>query len=90
MSAKTKSTVVGVVVGIGGAIVLAGLAIVAFRIWGRRKNEDDSDGLMGFRSGSAGHEKSNSSSGNGAANPFQSTLENYHNPARNVIASSNF
>jgi hypothetical protein len=91
MSPKTKSTVIGVVVGVGGAIVLAGLFVVAWRIWGRRKNEDDSDGLMGFRSGSAGHEKSSSVSGNGAAaNPFQSTLENYHNPARNVNASSNF
>jgi hypothetical protein len=89
MSPKTKSTVIGVVVGVGGAIVLAGLFVVAWRIWGRRKNEDESDGLMGFRSGSAGHEKSNSVSGN-APNPFQSTLENYHNPARNVNASSNF
>lgn len=90
MSAKTKSTVIGVVVGVGGAIVLAGLFVVAWRIWGRKKNEDESDGLMGFRSGSAGHEKPNSGTGNGPANPFQSTLENYHNPARNVNASSNF
>jgi len=90
MSPKTKTTVVGVVVGVGGVIVLAGLFVVAWRIWGRKKNEDESDGLMGFRSGSAGHEKSNSISGNGPQNPFQSTLENYHNPARNVNASSNF
>jgi len=90
MSAKTKTTVIGVVVGVGGAIVLAGLFVVAWRIWGRKKNEDEGDGLMGFRSGSAGHEKSNSVSGSGAPNPFQSTLENYHNPSRNVNASSNF
>jgi hypothetical protein len=90
MSPKTKTTVIGVVVGVGGVIVLAGLFVVAWRIWGRKKNEDESDGLMGFRSGSAGHEKSSSVSGNGPANPFQSTLENYHNPARNVNASSNF
>jgi hypothetical protein len=90
MSPKTKSTVIGVVVGIGGAIVLAGLLVVAWRIWGRKKSEDESDGLMGFRSGSAGHEKADGVSGAGAANPFQSTLENYHNPAKQVNASSNF
>jgi hypothetical protein len=89
MSSKTKATVIGVVVGIGGAIILGGLLIVAWRIWGRKKNDDDSDGLMGFRTGSGGHEKDNS--GNAVApNPFQSTLENYHNPARPVNASSNF
>ncbi|PMD32270.1 hypothetical protein L207DRAFT_518682 [Hyaloscypha variabilis F] len=90
MSPKTKTTVIGVVVGVGGTIVLAGLFVVAWRIWGRKKNEDESDGLMGFRSGSTGHEKSGSVSGGGAPNPFQSTLENYHNPSRNVNASSNF
>lgn len=93
MSTKTKNTVIGVVVGVGGAIVLAGLFVVAWRIWGRKKNEDENDGLMGFtRAGSSGgHEKSNSLGGGSAsANPFQSTLENYHNPAKNVNASSNF
>ena len=95
MSSKTKTTIIGVVVGIGGAIILAGLAIVAWRIWGRKKNEDESDGLMGFRGGSSyGHEKTGSASATGgpAPNPFQSTLENYHNPAKQtpVNASSNF
>jgi hypothetical protein len=90
MSTKTKNTVIGVVVGIGGAIVLAGLLIVAWRIWGRKKNEDESDGLMGFRTGNQGHEKTGSVSAAGTANPFQSTLENYHNPARNANVSSNF
>jgi hypothetical protein len=80
-----------VVVGVGGAIVLGGLFIVAWRIWGRKKREEEGDGLMGFRTGSAGHEKTSSVSGTAQANPFQSTLENYHNPARNnVNASSNF
>lgn len=92
MSKKTKSTVIGVVVGVGGAIVLGGLFIVAWRIWGRKKSEEEGDGLMGFRTGSAGHEKTSSVSAPTQASPFQSTLENYHNPARNnnVNASSNF
>jgi len=89
MTTKTKNTVIGVVVGIGGAVVLGGLLIVAWRIWGRGKRTDDDDGLMGFRSSAANdsHEKSGSASG---TTPFQSTLENYHNPAKQVNASSNF
>jgi len=89
MSSKTKSTVIGVVVGVGGAIVLGGLLIVAWRIWGRGKKHDDSDELMSFGTGPVndGHEKGGSASG---TTPFQSTLENYHNPAKQVNASSNF
>jgi hypothetical protein len=90
MSQSTKTTIIGVCVGIGGAVVLGALFFVAWRLWGRKRIGDESDGLMGFRSGvNNGHEKSNSGSGP-ALNPFQSTLENYHNPARNVNASSNF
>jgi hypothetical protein len=89
MSPKTKATVIGVVVGIGGAIILGGLAIVAWRIWGRKKGDDEGDDLMEFRTGS-GHEKKDSNGNPIAPNPFQSTLENYHNPARQVNASSNF
>jgi len=92
MSTKTKNTIIGVVVGIVGAAILAGLFIVAWRIWGRKKDNDDDDGLMGYRNGSSGqgHEKNNSVSATGAPNPFQNTLENYHNPVKNVNASSNF
>jgi len=90
LTPKTKTTIIGVVCGVGGAIILVGLGIVAWRIWGRKKNEDEDDGLMGFRGGSSGHEKSGSVSATGPANPFQSTLENYHNPTKQVNASSNF
>jgi hypothetical protein len=90
MSSKTRNTIIGVVVGVGGAIILTGLSIVAWRIWGRRRAEDESDGLMGFRRNSGGPEKSNSVGGGSSPNPFQSTLENYHNPSMQVNASSNF
>jgi len=89
MSTKTKNTIIGVVVGIGGAAVLGGLLIVAWRIWGRKKNEEESDGLMGYNEGAAAHEKVGSVGAAGTSNPFQSTLETYHKPA-NVNASSNF
>lgn len=81
---------IGVVVGIGGAIVLAGLFIVAWRIWGRKKSDDDNDELTGFRTGSAGNEKSSLASGPATTSPFQTTLDQYHNPSRHVNASSNF
>jgi hypothetical protein len=90
MSSKTKNTVIGVVVGIGGAIVLAGLFIVAWRIWGRRKNEDESDGLMGYREGASAHEKLGSAPSTAVQNPFQTTLDQYHNQSRVADVSSNF
>ncbi|KAJ4310152.1 hypothetical protein N0V84_011121 [Fusarium piperis] len=48
MSPKTRNTVIGVVVGIGGAIVVGALGVVAWRIWGRKKHNDEADGLMDF------------------------------------------
>lgn len=86
MSTKTKNTVIGVVVGIGGFAILAGLGIVAWKIWGRRKNEEEGDELMS----NLGGREEKSASGGGSSNPFQSTLDQYHNPSRNVNASSNF
>ncbi|KAM0439790.1 hypothetical protein ACHAPT_000887 [Fusarium lateritium] len=57
MSPKTRNTVIGVVVGIGGAIVVGALAVVAWRIWGRKKHNDEADGLMIFNetNNSSGH-----------------------------------
>jgi len=87
MSSSTKKTIIGVVVGVGGAALLGALFLVAWRVWGRKRTEpEEHDDLMGT---AYGHEKS-SSTGGPAANPFQSTLESYHNPARGVNASSNF
>ncbi|KAI0999037.1 hypothetical protein K3495_g9159 [Podosphaera aphanis] len=89
MSTKTRNTIIGVVVGVGGTALLAGLSIVAWRIWGRKKDADEDHGLMDFRTGSPGKEKALGAGNVRSANPFQSTLENYHNPTR-VNASSNF
>jgi len=86
MSTQTRNTVIGVVVGIGGAIVLAGLAIVAWRIWGRRKNQEEADGLMDY---SNPGEKSDVGGSTSGRTPFQSTLESYHAPTH-VNQSSNF
>ncbi|KID75399.1 uncharacterized protein G6M90_00g060140 [Metarhizium brunneum] len=94
MSTKTRNTVIGVVVGVGGAIVLGALGLVAWRIWGRKKHSEENDGLMAYdMSATGGVEKSERGSSAGGAHtqrsPFQSTLENYHQPSQ-VTASSNF
>lgn len=94
MSPKTRNTVIGVVVGVGGAIVLGALGLVAWRIWGRKKHTEENDGLMDYdMSTTGGVEKSERGSSAGGPQaqrtPFQSTLENYHQPGQ-VNASSNF
>ncbi|KFY19738.1 hypothetical protein V491_04255 [Pseudogymnoascus sp. VKM F-3775] len=86
MSTKTRNTVIGVVVGIGGAIFLALVFIVFWKFWGRRRSArraQEDDALMMTSPG----EKPDTAS---TSNPFQSTLESYHAPQRPVNASSNF
>ena len=69
--------------GIGGAILLGGLAVVAWRIWGRKKRTSaDDDDIMGSIPGSSGREKRSS-----ASDPFRSNLDQTHAP---VNTASNF
>lgn len=83
-----KRLIIGVVVGVGGVILLGGLAIVAWRIWGKRKEPaDDDHELIDSLPGSSSHEKSTSLTGN---SPFRSTLDQYHKPAGPVNTASNF
>ncbi|KAF4510023.1 hypothetical protein G6O67_001949 [Ophiocordyceps sinensis] len=91
MTPKTRNTIIGVVVGVGGAIALGALGFVAWRIWGRKRNSDENDGLMDYDMAVTGVEKPEpgSSVGQTPRTPFQSTLENYHQPTH-VNASSNF
>ena len=73
--------------GVGGAILLGGLALVAWRMRSRKRRAvEDDDDLMGSVPGSAGQEK-----GTGVGDsPFRSTLDQYHAPTGPVNASSNF
>ncbi|KAG5978553.1 hypothetical protein E4U55_006069 [Claviceps digitariae] len=92
MTSKTRNTVIGVVVGIGGAIVLGALGLVAWRIWGRKKHSEEHDVLMEYDMSSpdaAEKSERGSSAGGAQRTPFQSTLENYHQPNQ-VNPSSNF
>ncbi|EEA27482.1 hypothetical protein EYB25_001522 [Talaromyces marneffei] len=91
LSKSAKNTIIGVVVGVGGAIILAGVAFVAWRVWGRNKHDpdNDEDDLMsaGTAVGSNLREKAPSPASSGT--PFRSTLDQYHNPGP-VNAASNF
>lgn len=47
LSSSTKAIIGGVVGGIGGAIVLGALAVVAWRLWGRKgAGQEEEDDLM--------------------------------------------
>jgi hypothetical protein len=87
LSSSSKKIIGGVVGGVGGAILLGGIAIVCWRIWGRKQRglEDDDD-LMGG-TGSAVGEKPLSANQN---TPFQTNLEQYHNPGGRPNAAANF
>ena len=81
-----KKIIIGVVVGVGGALLLGGLAVVAWRLWGKRRNAgEENDILMGGPG--AGHEKTSSVDNN---SPFKSTLDQYHTPAGRLNTASNF
>lgn len=87
LSDNDKKIVIGTVVGVGGAILLGGLALVAWRVWGRRRSSpDDDDVLMESRNHSLAAEKPSSA---GTSNPFKTTLDQYHTPAP-VNTASNF
>lgn len=88
LSTSTRNTIIGVVVGVGGALLFGGLAIVAWRLKRKRVNPIDEDDLM-RRDGSplaAGREMHAASP---EASPFKATLDQYHKPP-GVNTSSNF
>jgi hypothetical protein len=89
LSSSDKKIIIGVVVGVGGAIVLGVLGIVIWRIQKKRNEaygDEDTDLMGGTAVGSGPREKASSPSG---GTPFKSTLDQYHNPGP-VNAASNF
>jgi hypothetical protein len=92
VSSADKKIIIGVVVGVGGAIVIGVLAIVIWRIQKKRSgqyNEEDDDLMGGTAVGSGPREKAPSPSAGAQGTPFKSTLDQYHNPGP-VNAASNF
>lgn len=67
-------------------ILLGGIAIVLWRIFGKRRNQyDDEDEDLNSPDDSIAREKRRK--GN---MPFQTNLEQYHSPGGRVNAASNF
>ena len=83
LSSTSKKIIGGVIGGVGSAILLGGLVVVAWRIWGRRRKLNvDGDDLMDSHPGSSGREKTSS-----VSDPFRSHLDQTHAP---VNTASNF
>jgi len=87
LSDSNKKVIGGVVGGVGGALLLGGIALVFLRIKRRqsRVSEDDDDMTLG--TGAALGDKPHNGTG---ASPFQSNLEQYHNPGGRPNAAANF
>lgn len=88
VSSSDKKIIIGVVVGVGGAILIGALGLVFWRIHKKRNEQfGDEDDLMGGTAvGSGPREKAPSPAG---TTPFKNTLDQYHNPGP-VNAASNF
>lgn len=86
MSESNKKVIGGVVGGVGGALLLGGIALVFWRMKKRqsRVTEDDDD-LMAGTGAALGDKPANT-----GASPFQSNLEQYHNPGGRPNAAANF
>lgn len=87
MSKETQNTIIGVCVGVGGAIVLAVAGLLIWRLRKRRQDQEDGEDLVNYGAGtsqfnSGGPEKMEPGGSVSGRSPFQSTLESYHAPAQ--------
>lgn len=89
LSSTSKKVIGGVIGGVGGAALLAGLLLVAWRLWGRKKNAAEEEDLMSDSELKSSLQSDTTSSNPRGGNPFQNGLEQYHNPT-NVNHASNF
>ncbi|KAI9771304.1 MAG: hypothetical protein M1840_002274 [Geoglossum simile] len=81
LSSKQKKIIIGVVVGVGGFVILGGMALVAWRVWGRKKQPSEDDDRV--------HAATPDARTGPGGSPFKSTLDQYHNPGT-VNTASNF
>lgn len=90
MDEKQRNTIIGAVVGgVGGAIVLAVIGLVAWRVWGRKKNQEEVDNSFGTSAYNVAEKPEPVAGSTNSRTPFQSTLESYHAPTQ-VNTASNF
>ncbi|KAH8730116.1 hypothetical protein GQ44DRAFT_736921 [Phaeosphaeriaceae sp. PMI808] len=86
LSDDNKKVIGGVVGGVGGALLLGGIALVFWRMKKRQSKVTVDDDDLTLNTGAALGDKTN---GTGAS-PFQSNLEQYHNPGGRPNAAANF
>jgi hypothetical protein len=84
LSTSSKKIVGGVVGGIGGAILIGGIALVAWRLWGKKKRQAVAqDDFLDSRDDSIRREKRESQG-------LQGAPDTYRNPNGPVNTASNF
>jgi hypothetical protein len=87
LSDSNKKVIGGVVGGVGGALLLGGIALVFWRMKKRQHKVTADDDDLNLNTGAALGDKPNNGP---AASPFQSNLEQYHNPGGRPNAAANF
>jgi len=91
MAAETKNIIIGVTVGIGGAIILGVGALMYWRLRNKQRNSEESEDLVSYGNGFGGPgtaEKPETAGSASGRSPFQSTLESYHAPSQANTASN--
>ncbi|RYP70785.1 hypothetical protein DL769_004848 [Monosporascus sp. CRB-8-3] len=91
MTPETKNIIIGVTVGIGGAIILGVGALMYWRLRNKQRNSEESEDLVSYGNGFGGPgtaEKPDTAGSASARSPFQSTLESYHAPSQANTASN--
>ncbi|KAI0874040.1 hypothetical protein GGS24DRAFT_460842 [Hypoxylon argillaceum] len=90
---QVRSTIIGVTVGVGGAIILAAGGILYWRLRNKKRSQEENEELISYGAGFGGPGTAEKSEASGPAasarSPFQSTLETYHAPTQ-TNAASNF
>lgn len=92
MSKDNQKIIIGVTVGVGGAIILGAAALLYWRLRNKKRSGEENEDLVSYGTGFPGPgtaEKSEPASSPGGRSPFQSTLESYHAPT-STNAASNF
>lgn len=81
ISTSTRNTIVGVVVGVGGAIIIGALLIVGFRVSRKKSGAGFDDDIRG---------SPKSTNPVRQQDAFKATLDQYHKPPGTVNPSANF
>jgi len=81
ISTSTRNTIIGVVVGVGGAIIIGALLIVGFRLRRKKSGAGFDDDIRASPSSTNPMRQQDA---------FKATLDQYHKPPGTVNPSANF